>query len=272
MMHGPVREKLLHRRDANAVNEIKALRVEKAPRRGPAGCKVALAKLPSGRPWPPMSSRTVRPGSATLAGSPDRLNAASMAPCRIEAAECQHRLGGGQEFDIAVDQQRQLSCATRAAAGSHAAPTTCRSPAPRPTAAGADAAPAATARRSRSRRASLASQGMGVRQPSRPLNVGQNAMPYGSRSASNGTSASARPELFALEHAHRAAQAAQRAPTAAWPCAATAMLRPQRLTTRSTSWFEIVQHGQLCGARCRSVSTVARMCAGELSLLSSSKL
>src|SRR5690349_15199702 len=51
-----------------------------------------------------------------------------------------------------------------------------------------------------------------------------------------------------------------------------AMLRPQRLTTRSTSWFEMVQQGQLCGARCRRFSTVARMCAGELSLLSSSKL
>jgi hypothetical protein len=50
------------------------------------------------------------------------------------------------------------------------------------------------------------------------------------------------------------------------------MLRPQRLTTRSTSWFEMVQQGQLSGARCRSFSTVERMCAGEQSVLSSSKL
>jgi hypothetical protein len=47
---------------------------------------------------------------------------------------------------------------------------------------------------------------------------------------------------------------------------------PQRLITRSTSWFEMVQHGQLFGARWVRVSTVDRMCAGELSLLSSSKL
>ena len=35
--------------------------------------------------------------------------------------------------------------------------------------------------------------GIGVRQPSRPLKFGQKVMPYGSCSASNGTSASPRP-------------------------------------------------------------------------------
>ena len=80
------------------------------------------------------------------------------------------------------------------------------------------------------------------------------------------------PKLLALEHTDRAAQRRTPAPTVAWPCGALRRTAPQRLTTRSTSWLEIVQQGQLCGARCISVSTVLRMCAGELSLLSSSKL
>ena len=78
---------------------------------------------------------TARPGSATLAGSRERLNAASSAPRRIEAAERQHRIGGGEEFDVAGDQQRLLLAPVRAGGGSRAAPRTGRAPAPRPTSA-----------------------------------------------------------------------------------------------------------------------------------------
>ena len=52
------------------------------------------------------------------------------------------------------------------------------------------------------------SQGMGVRQPSRPLNAGQNAIPYGSRSASYGNVRFTQTQLFTLEYANRAAQRA----------------------------------------------------------------
>src|SRR5262245_14046032 len=110
---------------------------------------------------------------------------------------------------------------------------------------------------------------MGVRQPSRPLKMGQNAMPYGSRSASKGTSASPRPNSSPW-NTHTEPRSAH---TSADSCVAACdgeLLQPQRLTTRSTSWLEIVQHGQLSGARLRRFSTVSRMCRGELSLLSSS--
>ncbi len=102
--------------------------------------------------------------------------------------------------------------------------------------------------------------------------MGQNAMPYGSRSASKGTSASPRPSSSPW-NTHTEPRSAQiSAVSCVAKCGSEGVLPPQRLTTRSTSWFEIVQHGQLCGARSSRFSTVARMCAGELSLLNSSKL
>ena len=123
-----------------------------------------------------------------------------------------------------------------------------RAPEPRPTTrrcCGGTGSHGFGAREAAARR--VASHGIGVRQPSRPLNVGQNAMPYGSCSASNGTSASARPSSSPWytqteprsEHTS-AGQLRRRS-------AAARALRPQRLTTRSTSWLEIAQHGQPCG-------------------------
>src|SRR5687768_6677112 len=78
IMHGPIGEKLLHRRDVKHGQQNQGAASVKKATPWPGRCKVALAKLPSGSPWPPTGSLTVMPGRATLAGSPDRLNAASI--------------------------------------------------------------------------------------------------------------------------------------------------------------------------------------------------
>ncbi|MNS58669.1 hypothetical protein D3C72_915960 [compost metagenome] len=100
--------------------------------------------------------------------------------------------------------------------------------------------------------------GNGVRQPSRPLKFGQKVIPYGSCSASNGTSASARPSSSPWyrqteprrEHSSATSIRARRG-SAGWP--------PQRLTARSTSWLDTAQHGQPWVIAASSRDTVSRM-------------
>src|SRR4051794_24300727 len=73
IMHGAIGEKLLHRADVKRRQQNQGAASVKNATPWPGSCKVALAKWPSGKPCPEMASRTVMPGRATLAGSPDRL-------------------------------------------------------------------------------------------------------------------------------------------------------------------------------------------------------
>ena len=107
------------------------------------------------------------------------------------APQRQHRLGRVEEDDLAARQLRHACGARRSGGARRSASNPGRSPA-------TDAAAATCAGSTGSHGLPVVKpafgaspvHGIGVRQPSRPLNSGQNVMPYGSCSSSNGTSAS----------------------------------------------------------------------------------
>ena len=75
----------------------------------PGSSRLPLTNAPSGSPWPEIARAALSFGSASVAASGERLNAAINAPVRVESPERQHGVGGREEFDVARDEQFLLT-------------------------------------------------------------------------------------------------------------------------------------------------------------------
>src|SRR6187431_3000566 len=63
IMHGPIGEKLLDQGDVKGSQQNQGAASVKNATPWPGNWRVALAKVPWGRPWPPIASRTETPGN-----------------------------------------------------------------------------------------------------------------------------------------------------------------------------------------------------------------